>query len=210
MIKLTIGKKTYQHPSKIEEVTLNQWINLMAVEADESLSDIENDLKGFSEFAEIPMKVLIASPKKDVLFHIHTVSNMLNEVGDIDLDKTIEKFKIGKYNYHVPKDFDKEDMGQYITCTHYMNKMGALETQSNEAHFLPYMLAIYCLRTGETEIQDADELETRANIMRRLCVVDAIRVKSFFLIISEDFRNDFQRYLGENPQTNKPKQDATT
>lgn len=200
MIKLTIGDKDYLHPNKISEVNLKQWIDLKSVQNDESLTPLENNLKGFSEFSGIPMKALLSAPKKEVMFYISQVINMLSEV---DVDKEmIDSFKVGRTTYYVNKDIDSAPTAQYIDCTHKMNQM------NSEPCFYPYMMAIYCLKKNEK--YDKVDLKKRVKIMHKAKVVDAIKVNTFFLITSQSYREDFLLYLGESQTKSKCKPEAGT
>ena len=190
MIDLTIGKKTYQHPSKIEEVTLKQWIAIQAAEQSENDTDISNNFKAFSAFSGIPEKVLQSAPSKDMHYHIGVVIDLIGNISKIDHTPP-KSFKIGKHEYIVNQDIDGCDMGQYIGCTHYMNLM------KSSPEFYPFMLAIYCLRKGEKPISSTDKLKKRAATMLRCNVVDALRVNGFFLNTSQSFLQDSLRYLGE-------------
>ena len=199
MIDLTIGKKTYRHPSKIEEVTLDQWIKLSEVEHDESKTVIENNLLGFSAFANIPMKVLLSAPKEEMMYHVIQVTEMLNQV---EADKTpIDSFKIGRTTYYVTQDIDNALIAQYIDCTHRMKQL------NSEAVYYPYMMAVYCLKKGE---KYGFDLEERAKIMRKARAVDAIKVNAFFLTTSRSYLRDFRHYMVTNQQTNNSKPDAKT
>lgn len=207
MIKFTIEGKDYFHPNKIEEVTLRQFQDLKSVEFDEDATPFENNILGFSRFSKIPMEVLTTLKKKELIYHIMQLHEMLESVAK--QDKLIEKFKIGRYNYHVPKDFDYEETGNYISCTHMMNKFKAMESEPAQTAFYPYMMAIYCLRKDEKQIT-MEQLEERAEIMRDARVSDALNVNTFFLISSRGYLEDFQLYLGENQPVSKSKQEAET
>ena len=195
MIDLNINGTIYRHPNKIEEVNLKQYISLMAVEHDESKTPLENNLKGFSEFADIPMDALKSAPAKEVMYYISQLTNMLSEI-DVDKDM-IDKFKVGRFTYYVNQDIDGADMAQYVDCTHMMNLM------NSEPEYFPYMMAIYCLR--KNEIYDDVDLEKRAAIMMKANVVDAIKVNTFFLTTSQNYVRDFQLYLVKRLQANKSK-----
>jgi hypothetical protein len=189
MIDLNINGKIYRHPSKIEEVTLGQYIAIQAVEQSEGDTDINNSIKSFSEFASIPIDVLLQAPTKELLYHISLVHELLGDISDIDTTppKTI---KIGKTTYKVNQDIDGAEMAQYIDCTHYMNVM------QSSPEFYPYMLAIYCLKGKERYNKGKYDLTARAKQMMQCNVIDALRVNAFFLHTSENFLQDSLRYLG--------------
>lgn len=185
MIDLTIGLKTYRHPSKIEEVTLDQWINLRSVQPEE---DGYDNLRGFSAFADIPLEELKKAPKKEVAHYILELTELLAATGEPDKEP-LKKFKIGKYNYNVEQDLDGASVGQYIDCTHYMKMLP-------EEEFYPYMMAIYCLRKDES-YEDLD-LEARVIEMRRAKVMVGLNVNAFFLNSSTDYLRDSQLFMEEN------------
>ncbi len=195
MIDLTIGSKTYRHPSKLEEVTLDQWIKLKAVQPEE---DGYDNLRGFSAFADIPLGVLKKAPKKDMAFYILQLTELLSDA-NMDERTPLTKFKIGKYRYNVEQSLDDASVGQYIDCTHYMKILP-------EEEYLPYMMAIYCLRNNES--YDDIDLQERVKEMRRAKVMVGLNVNAFFLNSSKDYLRDFQLYSEENQQESKSKQVA--
>lgn len=196
MIDLTIGKKTYRHPSKIEEVTLRQWIAIMNVEQDDQLSHIENNIKSFSEFSGVPIKELHKVPRKKLKFYIAQVHGMLGNIDQSSI-KQPKSFKVGRSTYYVNQDIDEASTSQYIDCTHMMNLL------NSSPDFYPYMMAIYCLKKNEKYNSKGYDLEKRAEVMRDANVLDALRINGFFLTISEDYRNDSLLYLEGSQQVNK-------
>lgn len=185
MIELTIDNKIYEHPSKIEEVTLKQWIAIKSVEQNEDATPLESNIKAFSKFSGIPVKVLKGVNKTTLMYHIYLVTEILSDMKE---DNSLPKsFKVGRETYLVPKSIDDCDMAQYIDCTHYMNSM------QSSPEFYPYMLAIYCLKKGEK--YGRFDLDKRAKWMLKANVLDALRVNAFFLTTSKDYLSDFQRYL---------------
>lgn len=191
MIKLTIGKNTYLHPSKIEEVTLRQWIAIQAVEDSNDLSHIENNINAFSAFSGVPVKDLKTLPRKKLKFYIAQVYAMLGNIDQTDSD-TPKSFKIGRTTYYVNQDIDEAETTQYIDCTHFMNSM------SSSPAFYPYMMAIYCLKKGEKYNKGKYDLKDRAEVMLDANVLDALKINAFFLNTSQDFQEDSQLYLVEN------------
>jgi hypothetical protein len=189
MIDLNINGKIYRHPSKIEEVTLEQWIAVQAAEQSEDDTSIHNDFKAFSAFSGIPIKVLKSAPSKDMHYHISVIRELMGDISRID-DSVPKSFNIGKVTYNVEQDIDGADMSQYIDCTHYMNMM------HSSPEFYPYMMAIYCLKPKEKYNAGKYNLEKRADEMLKCNIVDALRVNAFFLDTSENFLQDSLRYLG--------------
>jgi len=181
MIEVTIGKRKYLHPSKIEEVTLDQWINITSK---------EDDIEAFSAFSGIPLKVLRSAPKVEVQSHMFQLSLLFEDVKDKLDDHFPESFKVGRSTYYPNQDLDNADYGQYLDCTHYMK---AYEGRLTE--FYPYMMAIYCLRKGE-KYEDID-LENRAKEMRKAMALDAVCINNFFLFTSKDYAKDCQHYFQE-------------
>jgi len=191
MIDLTIGNKTYRHPSKIEEVTLKQWVALMSLENDEEEIEFKTTIKEFCAFANIPVDDVMkmsARNKENLLYHIHLVHEMMQEA-DVNHKEPPKSFKIGRSTYYVPDDIDDCDMAQYIDCTHYMKKM------NSSPQFYAYMLSIYCMKKKE-KYGDYD-IDERAKEMLKCNVKDALTINGFFLSTSEDYLQDSLRYLGE-------------
>lgn len=188
MIELTIGKKTYTHPSKIEEVTLEQWVAIQAAEQGESATHIENNISQFSALTGIPVKKLETVNTKDLLHHINIVFEMIDSVPKMD-GKPPKSFKVDGETYIVNQDIDLCPVSQYIECTHYMNLM------NSSPEFYPYMMAIYCLKKGEKPLSTAKKLEARVKVMLKANVIDAIKVNTFFLHISQSYLKDSQLYL---------------
>tara|TARA_R100001244_G_scaffold124761_2_gene94658 strand:+ start:2151 stop:2720 length:570 start_codon:yes stop_codon:yes gene_type:complete len=186
MIDLNINGKVYRHPSKIEEVTLRQWVSIMSVEKEEGEAGINSNIKQFSAFSGIPVDILKTVKKKDLMYHIHVVFELMNRT-DVKDDELPVSFKLGRTNYHVTQDIDNAAMAQYIDCTHYMNKM------KSSPEFYAYMLAIYC--TKKNEKYGSFDLIERAELMLDLNMLDALRVNAFFLTTSEDYLADSQLYL---------------
>ena len=189
-ISLNIDGTVYQHASKIEEVTLRQWVDIMSLEQLEDDVDVQVSFKAFAGFSGIPIKVLETVNKGELFYHINMVVDMISkvEVTEIELPKyiTVEGEK-----YYVNQDIDSAKTSQYIDCTHYMNKM------NSSPSFYPYMLAIYCLKEGEAYREGYDFFK-RAEAMLDVNVLDALRVNAFFLTTSKDYLNDSLRYLGGN------------
>ncbi len=176
MIKLTIKDKEYLHPSKMEEVTLNHWIGL---------TSSEDDIENFSNFANIPIKVLMSVDPDDVYNHIDQTYKMIQVVTQTasDLSEPIESFKVDRSTYYVPKDFNKKNFGMYLDSISFMSQMRTEE-------FYAYMMAIYCLKKGEEVFVDSEQLEKRANIMRKVDILTALRVNGFFLTSSKAYQKD--------------------
>lgn len=196
MIDLTIGNKTYRHPSKLEEVTLGQWIDLVTVKPED---DGYDNLRGFSAFSSIPMDALKKAPSKEVFYYITQLTDTLSCVDNEDYSKQkpITKFKIGRYNYYVEQDMDGAAHGRYIDCIHLMKILP-------EHEYLPYMLAIYCLRKDES-YEDID-IHERAIEMRRAKVVIGKSVTGFFLNSSTRYLRDSQLCSQESQQESNSKQ----
>ncbi len=189
MFEVVIDKKIYSHPSRIEEVTLQNWIDLN--------SEKEDELKAFSAFSGIPHRLLLQCPKSDVLDHLNRSRRLLSNASELTANDPPESFKIGKSTYYVNQSLDNGLMSQYLDCTHYMKFF-----TNNQAEFFPYMMAIYCLRKGEEYNGEGYDLEKRAKIMRKAQAVDAITINAFFLHGSQDYANNFQVYFQENPPRN--------
>ena len=201
MIRLTIKGKDYEHPSKLEEVTLKQWIDLKTVQPEEDDTSLENDIKGFSAFTGVPQKALRLIPKKELVYYMQQVIERITEVNAHVMDtKPITEFKIGRSTYYIEQDLDNALLGQYSDCTHFMSAM------SSDWEFLPYMMAIYCLKKGQSHTDDMQELEKRAKVMRKARAMDALIVHAFFLTTSEDYAKDFQLYLGVKQAVQQSKQ----
>ena len=196
MIKLTIGKKEYLHPSRIEEVTLRQWIAIKSVEESTELSHIENNINAFSEFSGVPVKELHKVPRKKLKFYMAQVYDMLNNVDPAD-NVPPKSFKAGRNTFYVDQDIDEASTAQYIDCTHYMNLL------KSSVDFYPYMMAIYCLKKGEKYNKGKYDLSKRVEQMMDANVLDALRVNAFFLIISKDYREDTLLYLVGNQAATK-------
>lgn len=190
MFEVVIDNKIYSHPSKISEVTLSQWISLR--------SEKEDELKAYSAFSGIPLKELLASPKKDVQEHLQRLTRLLNESAELVSKEPPKTFKIGKSTYYVNQDMDSASMAQYLDCTHYMKFF-----KENETEFYPYMMAIYCLRKGEKYNGDGFDLQKRADIMRKAQAIDAITINAFFLHGSTDYAANFNGYFQENQPPSK-------
>lgn len=201
MIKLTIANKDYFHPSKLEEVTLDQWINLRGVETEEGETSLKENIKSFSAFTGVPQKALRLVPKKKLYFYMNEVINRVTEVkAHVADSKPIHELTIGKNTYHIEQDLDNAPLGQYSDCTHFMNLM-----QSDE-EFLPYMMAIYCLKKGQKHTDNMKELEKRAKTMRKARAMDALLIHAFFLDTSQDYAKDSQLYMVEKPVIYNSKQ----
>ena len=205
MIKLTIDGKDYKHPSKLEEVTLQQWIDLKSVQPDEEETSLKSDIRAFSAFTKVPQKALRKIPKKELVYYMQQVIDRISEVNTHILDtEPIKSFKQGNTTYHIEQDLDDADLGQYIDCTHLMNKI------DSEEQFLPYMMAIYCLKKGEEYNSKGYDLEKRADIMRKTRAMDALNIHAFFLTTSQDYAKDTLRYLEGKPVASRPKHEQTT
>ena len=199
MIKLTIGDKAYKYPSENEEVTLEQWIDLQKVQPEETT--FNSDVKAFSKFTGVPQKELRKMGKKELAHHMPQVIERVTSIGAHILDaEPIHELKIGRSMYYIEQDLDNAPLGQYSDCTHFMNKM------ESDWDFLPYMMAIYCLKKGQTHTDDMEELEKRARAMRKARAVDALIIHNFFFHTSQDYAKDFQLYMGESQATTKSKQ----
>lgn len=184
MFNVTIGKRTYSHPSKLSEVTLKQWIDITSE---------EDDIDAFSAFSGIPVKELRAAPRKDVEKHMISLAVVLNdsiidESGEAIKRPVPKKFRAGKYSYIVDQDLDNASMGKYLDCTHYMKLF-----QGQDQQFYPYMMAIYCQRKGES--YDDVDLELRVEEMRKAKATDAMAINAFFLNISVQYSKDYQAYF---------------
>lgn len=188
MIKLTVDKREYLHPSKIEEVTLRQWVAIQNVEENTELSHIENNINAFSEFSGVPVKELHKVPRKELKFYIAQVYEML---GNIDTQDNIppKSFKAGRNTFYVNQDIEEADTSQYIDCTHYMNML------KSSPDFYPYMMAIYCLKKREKYNKGKYDLAKRVEQMLDANVLDALRINAFFLITSKDYQQDTLLYL---------------
>ncbi len=189
MFEVVIDNKTYLHPSKIEEVNLDQWIALN--------SEKEDELKAFSAFSGIPYKQLLASPKKDVQEHLNRLSILLKKSAELVENDPPDSIKIGASTYYVEKDMDGASMAQYLDCTHYMRLF-----TGNQSEFYPYMMAIYCLRKGEKYNNDKYDIQKRAKVMRKAQAVDAIKINAFFLHGSKDYEVNFTAYFQANQHKN--------
>jgi hypothetical protein len=173
MIKLTIDGKDYLHPSKLEEVTLQQWIDLMKVEKKEGETDLRSDLRAFSKFTGVPQKALNYmarnTSQKEMYFYMEQVRQMITKVSTSVLDeKPITSLEINGKTYYVCKDIDDDDFSKYLDCTDLMKVI------DSEWDFLPYMMAIYCLQEGQVHAKDQDQLEQRAKTMRKAKAVDGV------------------------------------
>ena len=203
MIKLTIKGKDYFHASKIEEVTLDQWINLRTVQPEEGETTLKENIKAFSAFTGVPQKALRLIPKKELAYYMSEVIDRVTEVkAHIADSKPIHQFNIGKSTYYIEQDLDNAPLGQYSDCTHFMNQM------ASDEEFMPYMMAIYCLKKGQKHTDNMDELEKRAKTMRKARAMDALLIHAFFLTTSEDYARDSQLYMEVNPVMHKYKQDV--
>lgn len=190
MYKVTIGKKTYSHPSTIEEVTLKQWIGLNQP-IDEDSKDAEIEV--LANFSNIPLKELKKAPAKQVLKHIELTKQTIAQIDHVEAGETPLKIKISNRNYYVNQDLDNAPMAQYIDCTHYMKFFG-----ENIAGFYPYMMAIYCLRKDEEYNGEGFNLEARAEIMRKAMAIDAIKINAFFFAGSKDYATNSRVYSQGN------------
>lgn len=191
MFEVIINKKTYQHPSRLQEVKLQQFIEITKP-SDEN--DPMSELKSYSRFSGIPLKDLEKAPMSDVNKQIENTKRTLSSIEFVKDMETPTKIKIGRNTYYVAQDLDGAPMAQYIDCTHYMKSFG-----SNLTAFYPYMMAIYCLKKGEEYNFEGNELEERADIMRKCFAVDAISINAFFLTGSEVYARDFLHYSQANP-----------
>lgn len=190
MFEVVIDKKTYEHPSKIEEVSLQQWIDLN--------SEKEDELKAYSKFSGIPMKQLEACNNKEVRSHLIRLAKLFGQAADIQDQDPPEEFTIGNTTYCVNQDMDNAPMSQYLDCTHYMKFFN-----NNQTEFYPYMMAIYCLRKGEKYDFTPDQLTKRAKKMRKAQAVDAININAFFLHGSQSYANNSQAFFQAKPHTNR-------
>lgn len=189
MFEVVIDKKTYLHPSRPEEVTLKQWIDL---------NGETEEINAFAAFSGIPLKELLSAPQKDVLAHINRLALLLKNIKEDTKSDAPGKIKLGKYNYYVNKDIGAASMAQYLDCTHYMKYF-----KDNITGFYPYMMAIYCLRKDEEYNGEGYDLEKRAEIMRGALAVDAIRINAFFLNGSTEYAHNFNLYFPESlPMSN--------
>lgn len=199
MIKLTIDNTEYLHPSKIEEVTLRQWIAINDIEEDTSLSHIENNIKAFSAFSGVPVAKLSTLPKKDLLYYISITYEM---VGKVDLTDNVppKTFKVGRSTFIVNKNIDDCEVSQYLDSTHYMKLL------ESSPSFYPYMMAIYCLKKREKYNSGKYDMAKRVEQMLDANVLDALKINAFFLITSQDYQNDTRLYLAGNQAATKSKQ----
>lgn len=189
MFEVVIDKKIYSHPSRVEEITLQHWVDLN--------SEKEDEIKAFSAFSGIPHKLLLQCPKKDVLEHLNRSRRLLSDTSKLVDQEPPQSFKIGKSTYYVNQDLDGAPMSQYLDCTHYMKFF-----KENQTEFFPYMMAIYCLREGEEYNGEGYDIEKRAKIMRKAMAVDAVTINAFFLHGSQDYANNFNAYFQANQAPN--------
>tara|TARA_R100001244_G_scaffold131882_4_gene106093 strand:- start:49 stop:645 length:597 start_codon:yes stop_codon:yes gene_type:complete len=192
MINLTINKKVYKVPSKLSEITLKQFQALK--------EESDNNVESFSKFANIPLKELNKCPQDEVLFFISQVFDLIQKIDMEDINNEDPKpFKVGTTKYYPRASVDKENMGLYIGCSSYMERL-----TGQEYLFYPYMMAFYCPRKGEEDMEDQEEIEKRAEVMRGANVIDALRVNAFFLNNSKNYERAFQQYFQEElTQTNQ-------
>lgn len=190
MYEVVINKKTYQHPSRIEEVTLKQWIGFNEP-VDET--DPNAEIEVLANFSGIPLKELKKAPSSDVLEHIERTKKTISDISQVEAGNTPLKIKIAGRNYFVNQNLDAAPMAQYIDCTHYMKYFG-----ENIAGFYPYMMAIYCLRKDEDYNGEGYDIEVRAEIMRKAMAIDAIRINAFFLTGSKAYAKNSAAYSQGN------------
>ena len=190
MIELTVKGKKYKHPSKVEEITLQHWVDI---------TSSEDEIEAFAAFAGIDYDELLTIPEALVTDHITSVTNLLTIDPETIKAKEIDKFKIGKETFYVKKDFDKVDMGSYLGATDLMSKM------RYEA-FHAYMLAIYCLKKNEKPFEDAEALHARAETMMKLDVITALNINGFFLNLSKAYQRDSLAYMEGKPPAKRSKQ----
>jgi len=190
MIELTVKGKKYKHPSKVEEITLQHWVDI---------TSSEDEIEAFAVFAGIDYDELLTIPTDTVMDHIKSTTALLTIDPETIKAKEVDKFKIGKETFYVRKDFDKVDMGSYLGATDLMGKM------KYEA-FHAYMLAIYCLKKNEKPFDDAEALHARADTMMKLDVMTALNINGFFLSLSKAYQKDSLAYMEGNPPAKRSKQ----
>jgi len=88
----------------------------------------------------------------------------------------IDRFEIKGQLFIVPSDIGRASIGEYADCDNAVHVH-----QEDKVMALAYTLAIYCRKPGEAVIDDAKELEARAQLMLSLPSTVADGLSGFFL-----------------------------
>lgn len=201
MIEITCNKQKYQIPATLEEFTVRQYLV--------ATKEYETDLEFLSCFAGIPIEDLRTQSKaqiKERAFFIHELQKEYSKVNIKDLKEVKEPkvidFKGQRYN--VPEDIEQCTSGQWF------DMMNVLKEVKDEISALPYIIAIYCLKTGEKYSADIIAKEQRHLIFRDMNLIEAWSVHAFFLSNDSEYLKLMTDYFHKKPENSQKKKQPAT
>lgn len=200
MAVVTFKGKKYNCPEHAKEVTVGQMIALGRAE---TIADSVSILTGIkkTELLEVPKNVA-----EEIAYFVHGAGNLADRLKksseEINQDsyKPVKKFKVGKDTYHVPENMDRIKYGQYIDiCEELKNKESVVE-------FIPYLLAISCLKYRER--YNPEKVDYRAKQMEEANYVDGLNILYFFLTTDQSFLNAFLQHFHQKTNQTLQQQDG--
>ncbi len=194
MIDFKLKGKKYKIPSKIEELTIRQYLDIIKTDSD---SDLLSKLGG------IPIEDIKTCNQKEVSFFIHQLSEMFNDIKDIDEKDMPLSFRINDSRYWICQDIANASWGRWEDCRKYMKQYA-----DNIEEYFPYLLSIYSLKKEEK--YDSSILNERVEQFKDLPYVLGLKMHAFFLTSNQEYLNVISLYLKEKRELKKSKQEATS